>query len=194
MDANGRDAVEFFTRAAQQGLMNGNTAGGLRAAMKEVLSSVEPDNWETLNIRDIDPDDYGARFERLRMTKFKPGSLQVYKSRFKNGRQMFLDYLESPSTWRYKAERPARERGKSKREVDDSTGLQNATSGQVIETTTPGGGTTLVNYTYPLRGAELMVSLRLPADLTRKDAQRLATFVNSLAIDDQAALPPGSND
>lgn len=184
MEAVGKDAVGFFPWAANQGLMNSNTAGSLRAAVKEVLSAVEPETWEDADIRNIDLDDYAQRFERLRMSKFKPGSLHVYKSRFKNGINMYLKYLESPSTWRYTAERPAKERGKSKNQTDPTNGSSANSNGHVD------ASEGLIQYPYPLR-PDVRVTVFLPADLTQREAQRLSVFISSLAVDEQAALPRG---
>ena len=186
VEAVGKDAVAFFPWAANQGLMNSNTAGGLKAAVKEVLSAVEPDTWETTDISKIDLADYADRFERKRMSKFKPGSLHVYKSRFKNGIAMYLKYLESPSTWRYTAERPSKERGKTKRAAGEQM-PNNAQNASV----TPSGNT--IQYPYPIRNG-LVVTLNLPPDLTSREAQRLSAFISSLAVDERAALPPGRND
>ena len=182
MEAVGKDAVDFFPWAAKQGLMNANTAGGLKAAVKEVLAAVEPETWETTDLKNVDRDDYALRFERLRMGEYKPSSLQVYKSRFKNGVEMYLEFLSSPSTWRYEAERPAKERGKKKAEK--------AQAGQSGGGAVPPPSASTIAYPYPLR-SDLMVSLALPPDLTSREAQRLTAFINSLAIDERAALPPG---
>jgi hypothetical protein len=185
VEAVGKDAVDFFPWAANQGLMNSNTAGGLKAAVKEVLSAVEPDTWETTDVSSIDLSDYADRFERLRMSKFKPGSLQVYKSRFKNGVKMYLRYLESPSTWRYTAERPSKERGKTKKQAEFTNGSPANSNGH------GDASEGMIQYPYPLRPG-VRVTVSLPPDLTPREAQKLATFIGSLAVDEQAALPAGS--
>jgi len=181
MEATGRGLVEFWNHAAEKGLMNSNTAGSLRAACKEVLSAVDGEAWPDTNIRGIDTADYAQRFERLRMSKFKPDSLTVYKSRFKNGVEMYLDYLENPSGWRYRAARPSAGRLKqpdaqSVKASLGSSGVDASPSELTLE------------YPYPLRTG-LVIRLRLPKDLTRTEAKRLSTFLESLAVDAVPQLP-----
>ncbi len=187
MEATGKGLVEFWNHAADKGLMNGNTAGSIRAACKEVLSAVDGENWADTNIRGIDTGDYAERFERLRMSKFKPGSLTVYKSRFKNGVDMYLDYLENPSGWRYKAARPSAGRAKT----PDSHAAKPSPAASTGADISPLEGT--LEYPYPLRTG-LVIRLRLPKDLTRTEAKRLSTFLESLAIDAIPQLPAARRD
>jgi hypothetical protein len=189
MEATGKGLIDFLGFAAERGLMNGNTAGGLKAASREVLSAVEGDGWSSVDLRTIDPHDFAARFERLRIGKLKPESLLVYKSRFRNAVQMYFTYLENPSGWRYKAERPASARSKpgpptaapggpeSQRTAsgDSSTGAASA-----------GSRASTIDYPFPLRPG-LVVTLRLPVDLTKLESLRLAAFIDSLAVEDSNA-------
>src|ERR1700716_1978156 len=112
MAGTGKGLIEFVNYASEKHLMNGNTAGGIRAASREVLSAVEPETWEELDLQTVDIEDFGARFERARAGKLKPESLLVYRSRFRNAVQMYFEFLKNPGGWRYKAERPASTRKK----------------------------------------------------------------------------------
>jgi len=182
MDATGKGLIEFLTFAAEKGLLPANTAGAYRAACREVLAAVEPDGWEDVNVRTVDTDDYASRFERLRMGKLKPESLLTYKSRFRNSVQMYIKYLESPSTWRYTAERPSSGRkkpGSAAVDVDDAPPVEGRVRAGSIE------------YPFPLRPG-LVVKLHLPSDLTRPEAKRLAAFIDALSVDSTLALPAHS--
>lgn len=180
MEATGQALVDFWAFTAEKGLMNSNTAGSLRGACKEVLSAVDGEDWQAVDIRLVDPEEYVQRFERLRMTKFKPSSLSVYKSRFKNGLQMFLDYLEDPSGWRYKAERPAKDRKKSKDVSGQVEPAAREQSGSPLDSPPP--GTSVIEYPFPLR-PKLVVKLILPDDMTAREAERLGNFLKSLAYE-----------
>ena len=191
----GQGLIDFLNFAAERGLMNPNTAGGLRAASREVLSAVENADWGTLDLRTVDPEDFGARFERLRASKFKPESLLVYKSRFRNAIQMYFAYLESPSGWRYRPERPASTRRKPGQAASPRPAAVTTPTTQAGELPTPRA--TIIEYPFPLRRG-LVVGLRLPADLTRPEAKRLAAFIDSLAIESALDAPgvesPGDED
>jgi hypothetical protein len=189
LEPTGKGLVEFLEHAAKRGMLNGNTAGGLRAASKEVLTAVEPQGWEAVDLRTIDVEDFAARFERLRAGKFKPDSLLVYKSRFRNAVGMYLEYLKAPSTWKYKAERPAAARKKSAG-GQAGKGDESDTLAQASETRARSGS---LEYPFPLRQG-LVVKLHLPADLTRPEAKRLAAFIDALAVDSTLALPAHAGD
>lgn len=182
MDASGKGLIEFVNFASEKHLINANTAGALRAASREVLSAIEPESWETLDLRTVDVDDFTTRFERARAGKLKPESLLVYKSRFKNAVQMYFKYLDNPSGWRYKPDRPAATRKKPAAAAQpDSTDGDTQTPDRVSRATTQ-------EYPFPLRQG-MLVKLFLPVDLTRPEAKRLAAFIDALAVDSIPALP-----
>jgi hypothetical protein len=188
VDATGKGLIEFVNFASEKHLINANTAGALRAASREVLSAIEPECWETLDLRTVDVDDFTTRFERARVGKLKPESLLVYKSRFKNAVQMYFKYLDNPSSWRYKPDRPAATRKKPVAAAQsDSTNGDTQMPDRVSRATTQ-------EYPFPLRQG-MLVKLFLPVDLTRPEAKRLAAFIDALAVDSIPALPAhaGSN-
>jgi hypothetical protein len=49
----------------------------------------------------------------------------------------------------------------------------------------------MVTYPYPVRPG-LLAQVSLPADLTAKEADRVAKFVASLAFDERLAITSGS--
>ena len=182
--ATGKGLIDFLNYASNKHLMSGNTAGALRVASKEVLSAIEPEGWEELDLRTVDVEDFGSRFERARAGKLKPESMLVYKSRFRNAVQMYFEYLSSPGTWRYKAERPAAARRKA-----TPSAAKVETTGTIESRMASAGKAMNVEYPFPLRSGQL-VKLILPADLTRPEAKRLGAFIDSLAIEATLALPP----
>lgn len=186
-ETTGRALIEFLSFAADKGLMNANTAGSLRGACKEVLSAIEgADEWEEVDVRTIDVADYAQRFERLRTSKYKPASLAVYKTRFKNGVEMFLSYVENPSGWKYTAERPAKDRNKNRPRPPG------APEGKAGAAFTPPPDDYMITYPFPLRHG-LVVTLRLPEDLTTREADRLCNYVKSLAFEVMKELPAVSS-
>lgn len=196
MEPNGKDLVGFFDYAASKGLIGRNWADTLKGASKAVLSAVEPETWEAVDLEEMDAHAFVQRFERLRMGQLKPESLKVYGKRFRTALTLYQEFLASPSTWRYT----------SGRSVDDvlherkrppsgkaANGHHKATDhSQSTMTLISGGPTTtnLISYPYPLRPG-LVVNFSLPPDLSQKEAERLSLFLRSLAIDEQRALPPG---
>lgn len=171
--------------AAKKGLMPATTAGALRSAVRKVLVATEGEGWADVDLTSLDLDEVTQRFERLRTGRYKPDSMLVYKSRFKNAVSMYLNYVANPSGWRYRAERPAASRGTGKKTVT----IKSPGGGTIAEGGAPAQSrnddTSTIDYPYPLR-AGLVVRIKLPTDLTKHEATRLAAFLDSLAIDGSA--------
>jgi hypothetical protein len=178
METTASDVIEFLTFAPSKGMMNRNTAGALRAAVREVISTIDGTGWEIVDIESIDVADYLSRFERLSTGRYKPDSLTTYKSRFKNAIEMFRQYKANPSGWRYKPERPYATRHKATSLDRGHAKAAPSVSSAVIAQVAEG----LIPYPYPLRNG-VMVELRLPTDLTRREARRLSAFIEALAVD-----------
>lgn len=194
MDANGKDLVGFWSWAAQRGEIGGHTARALRSACKEVLTTVEPDSWETVDLRALDMDNFCQRFVRLKAgSNFKPESLTAYQQRFRRALGSYLEYLEAPDKWHYGSDSPSPTKETSKAKAKPQTvtrrGQSKPQSGsERVDPNEP----QMLTYPFPVRPwSGLVVNITLPADLTRQEAKRLATFVESLAVDNQPALPAG---
>jgi hypothetical protein len=188
----GGKVVEFLDYAAKNGLMNKATAGSLSSAVRKVLEVTHPEtNWDDVDVSSLDLNDVGLRFETLSRTQYKPDSLQVYKSRFKNAVKMHSEWVANPSGWRYKAERPAAARKKPPsaegagtaqgKDIDHTTGETNSPPKPPVHES-------IIAYPYPLRPG-MVVQINLPPDLRATEARRLAAFIESLVAEDQLALP-----
>ena len=158
-----------------------------------MLSTVEPDNWESMDIENLDLDNFVQRFERLRMGDLKPASMNVYGQRIRGAITAYREFLRSPSTWQYtgsRSDQPARSAKRASKTTSraDSTG-----SIHQLPTVPAGNISGLISYPYPLR-PNVVLSIALPADLTQKEAARLSTFLHSLAVDEQLALPVASGE
>src|ERR1051326_9058905 len=97
-NSSGRAIIEHWIWAAVKGLMNMNTAKALRAACAQVLGVL--DQWETVDVRDLDLDDVFRRFQNKRGRDFIPESLDTYKRRVSAAHRAFLEYLSDPSRWK----------------------------------------------------------------------------------------------
>jgi hypothetical protein len=171
MESTGRALVDHWSWAAEKGLMNKNTAGTLRAACSQILSSVD-DNWETLDIRELNPEDAFRRFQNKRGKDFRPNSLHDYARRFKQAHSSYLKYLEDPASWRFESfERAPRNEGARHPRPRAKTEVANFDI-----------DANLVRYPFPVREGQTAL-LCLPPDLKTVEAKRLTTFIMTLAID-----------
>ncbi len=185
----GAGLMAFLDFAISKGYLKVPTGQAMKTACKEVLSAIDGESWETVQIPDLDIDDVLRRFETLRAMKFSTGSLGTYKSRFKKSVAMFKAFQDNPSAWRPDV-RP-RNRGASQSARAATSGpsaLQAPTNSHQ-----PSSSTSVITYPFPLR-EDVLVSLQLPADLTKREARRLSAFLDSVAVEDMSAPWPPSTD
>jgi len=172
METTGRALVDHWNWAAGKGLMNKNTAGALRAACSQVLAVDE--DWENLDVSDLDVEGILARFTNLRAKDFKPASLETYRKRFRLARDTFIEYTRDPGAWkpRMMERSPAQEK-------TNGNGATEPTTRAVRHEMSSSG---MVEYPFPIRDGQ-NARLVLPRDLKRAEAKRLAAFINTLATD-----------
>ena len=172
MDATGREIVEHWNWAAEKGLMNKNTAAGVRSACTQVLGILE--DWESIDIRSLDVEETLVRFQNLRKKDFAPKTLEEYKRRFRKAVTSYLSYLADPGAWKpVMKERTTRavENNLAVSPKAEKTSDRIGTSSQAV-----------VEYPFPLRENQT-VRLILPRDLRAVEVKRLTAFMMTLAVD-----------
>lgn len=200
--ATGAGLVAFLDYAIQKGYLKTATGQAMKTAVKEVLSATQgPDEWEAVDLTSLDEDDVLRRFETLRAMKFSAGSLSTYRGRYARAAAMFEEFRASPSTWRPSVKQRSRTKGNgaSTAATPGPTGIDGGAPPTPAPQSgpRPGHGSAIITYPFPLRQG-VLASLELPPDLTRREAQRLVAFIESLAIEDEVAEsaqpPPDSWD
>jgi hypothetical protein len=204
-DNAGRGAglVEFLEYVSDKGLMNPSTAKAYRAAVREVLSAVEGDEWPSFDLQTADVDDLLHRFQVKAGMRYTPRSLSTYRSRFRSGVSMYLTYMEDPGGWR--PPRPQSPKvtatlGSPRRTRPTDTPEPVPTDATIKVHSigpAPGGPHDMVSYPFPIRREDgvVMATLTLPTDLTMKEAERISAHLKTLAIPEQLALPrPSGSD
>ncbi len=112
---------------------------------------------------------------------------------------MYREFLRNPEGWKP----PIKTRATTKRtgtttKTETSTSTRANPDAEALDgsgntpppTPKEPGGPTFIPHSFPLRPG-VRASLSLPEDLTHREARRLATFIDSLSVDEQAALPGG---
>jgi hypothetical protein len=170
METNGKAFLHHWRWAAEKGLMNRNTADGIRSAGAQVLSVLDEKEREDVTALDVEA--VLKRFENLKAKEFKPKVLETYKSRFRTGVASFRAYLKDPGGWKSGiVERPPR--------VKEGDGVGRATVEASVQ---PLPGTGLVEYPFPLREGQT-ARLVLPRDLKTAEVKRLSAFMSTLVAD-----------
>lgn len=191
--ATGAGLVRFLEYAIEKGHLKTNTGQSMKTAVREVLSATEGEaDWESIDLDSLDVEDVQRRFETLRAMKFSSSSLSTYQSRFRKSLEMFEEFRESPSTWR-----PAVKQRNRKPKASTASPAENpATTPPPAEPNTPTAApaeprltphrSSIIPYPFPIRDG-VLAKLELPADLTMREAERIAAFVASLAVDTHRA-------
>lgn len=194
-EPTGAGVIEFINFAIAKGHLKGSTGASIKSAVKEVLSAVEgEDKWENVNVLELDLDDVQRRFDTLRAMKFTQGSLKTYKQRFVRGVTMFIDFREDPGGWQPAIKTRNRRLGNRPTSASESANQEAATGNRggggsyadARERSTaparPRSGGGMIPYPFPLRPG-VLASIELPDDLSSREAERLASFIKSLAVD-----------
>lgn len=185
----GAGLMAFLDFAISKGYLKVPTGQAMKTACKEVLSAIDSESWEAAQITELDMDDVLRRFETLRAMKFSTGSLGTYKSRFKKSVAMFNDFRGNPSGWRPDVKSRVRSASPSARPAISGPSAPQAP----MSFHQPSSSTSVITYPFPLREG-VLVSLQLPADLSKREARRLSAFLDSVAVEDVGTQMPMSAD
>ena len=182
--ASAADLCSFMDFAAAKGMMPRATAMARRTAVKEVLATTEGDDWESIDVIDMDVEVILDRFETIasRSHRFKPQSLTTYKSRFRSAIQDFVAYRSNPGGWR--PQRRSRTSAPSTSTSPPGPRERKPTRTSSVDTS-PASGSTWETYRFPVRPG-MMATLNLPTDLRAAEVARLTLFLQILPMDDAA--------
>lgn len=184
--------MAFLDWASRTGELSPNTTAAYKTAVTQVFE-IDGETWGSAAIRELDVDRQLDRFARLRASRYNATSLRTYGNRFKAAIANYTKYLEDPTVFRAGGSRGARTKGIDK-PVKNARKTARTHSDKETGATpekAAGPSSDLVQYPFPLRSG-VMVYLSLPRDLRRGDAQRIAAFVASLAIDPVLELGTGT--
>ncbi len=191
----GQGLFDFLEWAGSRGEMVKTTAQSRLASCRAVLGVF--DDPASVDLRTLDMASTLSRFETLNRLKYSSGSLSTYQRRFETSVALYLAWEAGNDDWK-QAGQPASESGGTKsakssnprrtRKAPESAPSAAATS--QASTEAPSSSRQLIPYDLPLR-PNLIVRLNLPVEMTTSDADRIATFVRSLAF---STLPADRRD
>jgi len=159
------------------------TSGGVspwKSAVKQVFEAVEGPEYADTDVRELDLDSYLRRWENMERGHYKAESLQSYGSRARRAHEAYLAYLENGTTPKLGRRTPRRKETDARSDTA-TTPQRNGGGGS-------GGASAvadLVDYPFPLRSGQLAY-LRLPRQVERSDAERIAAFVQALVSEPTA--------
>jgi hypothetical protein len=176
INTSAKALVEFWDWASDKGQMNPNTARALKAACVQTLA-IE-DGWESLDVRNIDPEDLSRRFQNKRSKDFTPGSLEAYRQRFAKAVSLFLEYAKAPASWKHRPIGRTAKTPKKNGTSDQNKDRSSKSSVILPQPSEPG----FVDFAFPIREGRV-AHLVLPPDLKLAEVRRLTAYLSTLATD-----------
>jgi hypothetical protein len=188
--ANGNAAgmLQFLDYLVEKGYAPPNSVRPWRLAARKILESMEGEDYGSVSVLEINPDEYMDRFVNKKRHEYKAESLAAYRTRFKRAVESYQAYLTEGNAWKPPSFKGARPRSAAPKNADanNTAKVVKMKIGTAIEreAALPAAATpsTLLDYPFPLSTGDL-AHLRLPRGLTSKDAERIGAFVKTLAFE-----------
>lgn len=185
-----KDVVAHVGWASENGYIAKATASAMATSVKKILEYTHGEEWATVDIRALDLEDLLPRFENLSKRDLSGQSMQTYEGRFLKALDSYRLHQEDPKGWSSAMQAKARRTAPAKKPGGDgnedgpnqtrtATGGSTKPSAQEARPISPD----LVAYPFPIRQG-VIAYMHLPADLRPKEATRLKSFLDSLAIDE----------
>jgi hypothetical protein len=193
---NAGGLLAFMDFMIDKGYGSAGAISPWKSAAKQVFSTVEGDDFEGLDVRTFDIDEYMDRFQNRTIGRYSSGSLRAYRQRFRKAVEAYRSYLADPN-WR-----PALKRNPRPKKADgDGAKRSKSTAGPRVESSAaaspshpPAPSASLIAYPFPLKGGQ-MAQLHLPTQgLDSEDAERLIHFIRALVFDQPAQLEAGTSE
>lgn len=168
----------FLALAVQRGDIPQAQGTNLRTGARKVLEVEENGN---VDLRAADLDDLVRRFHIKSKVDLKDESRTTYEKRFRSAVEMYTKYLADDPSWKPSASKRSGSSPKRTR----PTVVPEPTMASV---TTMPVTSSMTDIPIPLRSG-VVARLSLPADLTDREAKRIAKIVEAYGGGGQLALP-----
>lgn len=169
------DLLEFLDHAGDRGLIPAATAQALAVATRNVLGVLSDQEKNAMDSQDIDG--VIKRFNNKRAKDFSPSSLKEYGRRVHRAVGLFLQWREDPANFSVKTRSmPTTRKEKAK-------GQTAVTSEPADFSDDTNSRTGSYSSSVPVRPGVVVTLANLPHDLTKAEAERLASFVRMLAME-----------
>ena len=169
------DLLEFLDDAGDKGLMPAATAQALAVATRNVLGILSDD--ERADLSQLDLEATVRRFTNKRAKDFNPSSLKEYGRRIRRAIDLFRSWREDPANFTVKTRTTAAPRPRGKALGSDGSMTREMSMEQAPDEV---AGT--YHSAVPIRPGLVVRLINIPNDLTRTEAERIASFVRMLAL------------
>lgn len=180
-----RGLLAYCDWLKEKNYQGANAIEAWKTAIKKVFEAVEPEQYESISLEDLDLEEYVERFRVAAGSEYKAETIDVYARRIRNAIEAHEHYRKhgKPPSFRKPTRRPKhgeRPRASTKPAKAASAASEPANGGDATGS--------LVRFPFPLRSGQ-MAELKLPAQLDKADADRLTTFLRALQYEQQPQIP-----
>lgn len=182
-------AVQYLDFLSGKGHLTSGSVRALKTGFTKVTRTLGGDDWEKIDARSIDVDEYMTRFANMTHGQYNAASLADYKSRVKKVLTWYMQFLSSPG-WvpEVKSRTRTIKAHKAETAVETSKSAVDANVATEQEATPvqppPAALSKLVAFPFPLSDGTL-ANLYLPTTISAQDAKRMARFVETLVIEEK---------
>lgn len=172
--------MKFLDTVVAKGLMNANTAGGLKAACSRILDDLA----NTDDVRGVDVNTAVVRYNNRNPGALSPNSLAEYQRRVSRAILDFVSWVENPASFKPRARGASGENGRKTENISSGRVAANHPDRPLSTThaVSPAPTSTGLPLSYPLR-PDFLAQVVIPRDLTSEEARRLGAFLLTLAAD-----------
>lgn len=179
--------IMFLTLAEQRGDLPKSVTNNLRGAVRKVFEVVHLDDDQDL--RTVDQDEVFGRFHTLAKVSLRDDTRQTYEKRTRDALDRYRKFLADDSSWKATTT-PKKPKSSTTPKRTGPTAVPDAEPGMATVTPMPGSNN-MLTIPVPLRRG-VVAHLSLPADLTDREAKRIAKIVEAFGGGEQLQLPAGT--
>jgi hypothetical protein len=182
-----KEFLGFLEYASNMGLLKANTMIAWRTAASKIADDLTEQEAE--DVRAIDLDLLFQRFVNRNKVEVSPSTLMTYKQRLGKAIGEFVRWRDDPTSYKPTAgpagprKRPEKQepKARTRREGNAEAGPDDGPP----EKFTNEPATKTLTLPFPLR-SDFLATVQIPRDLKRVEAERLAAFIKTLAVDSES--------
>ena len=172
--------MRFLDTVVAKGLMNANTAGGLKAACSRILDDLAA----TDDVRGVDVNTAVVRYNNRNPGALSTNSLAEYQRRVSRAISDFVSWVENPASFKPRARGASGKNGLKAENASKqrAAAAHSDTPVHTVHAASSAPTSTGLPLSYPLR-PDFLAQVVIPRDLTAEEARRLGAFLMTLAAD-----------
>lgn len=182
--------MAFLDQMADKGWVSKGAIIALKTATRQVIMSVDGEEWEKTDVRSLDINDYITRFGNKTIGKYNSQSIDAYKRRLTRAIGWYEKFITNPgwvpNSGKNGKAAPSNPTKTAPKKLGTGTPISSNSSGETgVEGEEPQpklNTSNLITYPFPLHSGEIAY-FYLPASFSKVEAERMSSFLLALSLD-----------